>query len=209
MVCTRCKTLMYPGERNSTLNHAKGYCSDGAPVKYGWQGKLHMKEKNKIPGPPWPQPQGIFVHGDSFHPLVFLSTLHNMFIRVFVEAQPASDLQLEYEAFAALLHQRAVVVPTDGSILFDIPPHVDIVFPSHIPDDSRRALVVQHAGRPHLRLDCLRDTTNDIVDEAHSLQNEPSQHLASLPVDKSSQSLNQSFHQATSERTHPVASGSS
>ncbi|THH23181.1 hypothetical protein EUX98_g7992 [Antrodiella citrinella] len=173
MVCSRCKTLMYPGGRNSELNHAKGHCSDGAPVKFGWQGKLQVKEKDKLPGPLFPLPRGIFMNGESFHPLVFLSTLHDVYDKVFVESHPIKELYLEYDAFIGFLHERTIRISDSGSYLFNIPPFVDIVFPSQISDESRNALIVQHAGHPHLRLDCLRDdldvqTTGEISQPAAS-----------------------------------------
>ncbi|KAG2033047.1 hypothetical protein BDR03DRAFT_1014699 [Suillus americanus] len=49
--CSHCQTIMYPGAKNSPLNHKKGYCADG------------VKQVSKVGGdelPAWPQPRGIF-----------------------------------------------------------------------------------------------------------------------------------------------------
>lgn len=148
---------MYPGSKeNLELNHTKGYCSDGAPVRFGWQAKFRLTDKEKTAGPIWPQPLGIFVAGESFHPLVFLKTLWIMYDMMFVQARPRQELLLEYLGFATLLQQYTQTL-AEGSILFKLPPHTDIVFPSGFSQESKETLVVQHDGTPHLRLDCLRE----------------------------------------------------
>ncbi|KAG2060562.1 hypothetical protein BDR06DRAFT_863791, partial [Suillus hirtellus] len=61
--CSHCQTIMYPGPENSPLNHKQGYCADG----------IKQVSKNSSEDlPPWPQPQGLFSEGHTFHPHAFL-----------------------------------------------------------------------------------------------------------------------------------------
>ncbi|KAF8447599.1 hypothetical protein L210DRAFT_3326256, partial [Boletus edulis BED1] len=59
--CSRCQMIMYPGSEGSSLNHKRAYCSDGV--------RQVSKAGDEVP--PWPQPQGIFTAGKTFHPQVF------------------------------------------------------------------------------------------------------------------------------------------
>ncbi|KAG2040154.1 hypothetical protein BDR03DRAFT_821963, partial [Suillus americanus] len=91
--CSRCQTIMYPGPKNSPLNHKKGYCTDG------------VKQSSKAASeelPAWPQPQGIFSEGQTFHPHVFLSMVQRVYEHIFMQRPGETDL-LETEAFSKLL----------------------------------------------------------------------------------------------------------
>ncbi|KAF8444446.1 hypothetical protein L210DRAFT_3311152, partial [Boletus edulis BED1] len=56
--CSHCQTIMYPSSEGSSLNHKRAYCSDGV--------RQVSKAGDEVP--PWPQPQGIFTAGKTFHP---------------------------------------------------------------------------------------------------------------------------------------------
>lgn len=105
--CSRCQTIMYPGPENSPLNHKRGYCADG------------VKQVSKNSGeelPPWPQPQGVFSEGRTFHPHTFLLAVQRVYEYVFLQGPGEIDL-LETEAFAKLLVSRTEV-HDDGAVLF-------------------------------------------------------------------------------------------
>lgn len=165
MVCTRCKALMYPYKSGSTGNHAKGYCSDGAPVKFGWQSKWKLSEKDKQAGPLWPLPSGIFTAGESFHPVAFFKAMRDIYQKAFVDPRPhpsQPDPLLEYEGFASFLQQKTVVL-ADGASLFELPRYTNIVWPSQFSEESKQALLYTHNDLPHLRLTCLQPVTDETV----------------------------------------------
>jgi hypothetical protein len=97
--------------------------------------------------PKWPQPQGIFTNGTTFHPIKFLANIRELYERVVVE-KGSGDMLMEHEAFADLLAKRLVVLE-DGSVLFKL---FDVDLAPATPD----SLVVVHDGDNYLRVDCLR-----------------------------------------------------
>ncbi|EGN99442.1 hypothetical protein SERLA73DRAFT_137769, partial [Serpula lacrymans var. lacrymans S7.3] len=52
-------------------------------------------------------PQGIFVNGTHFHPRVFLSTIHEIYEKVIIEGGNGADLEMEYQAFAAIVTTKS------------------------------------------------------------------------------------------------------
>ncbi|KAG1823907.1 uncharacterized protein BJ212DRAFT_1243728, partial [Suillus subaureus] len=91
--CSHCQTIMYPGPENSPLNHKQGYCANG--VK-------QVSKSGKDP-PPWPQPQGLFSKGRTFHLHMFLLAVQHIYKCVFIMQGPGEMDLLETEAFAKLL----------------------------------------------------------------------------------------------------------
>jgi len=117
--CSRCHTIMYPGPEGSPLNHRRGYCADG------------VKQTSKLEDlPPWPQPQGIFSDGRTFHPVAFLNTVKDLVERA-VMHQPGNLTIMEGEAFAALAQSH--IFTADGRILFRLFKEfeVDLSTPDH------------------------------------------------------------------------------
>ncbi|KAG2059579.1 hypothetical protein BDR06DRAFT_1066230, partial [Suillus hirtellus] len=105
--CSRCQTIMYPGPENSPLNHKRGYCADG--VK-------QVSKNSSEDLPPWPQPQGLFSEGRTFHLHAFLLAVQCVYEYVSLQGPGEMDL-LETEAFAKLLVSRTEICQ-DGAVLF-------------------------------------------------------------------------------------------
>ncbi|KAF8173269.1 hypothetical protein BJ912DRAFT_1065323 [Pholiota molesta] len=113
-VCSRCKTVMYPGNRTQThLNHKKGVCADGVASK--------LKPGSSDPLPDWPQPEGIFIEGRYFSPSTFLFTVRNLYERVIertLHGNPdAIDYTLEDVAFSRMLESRTKLVDNHSFFL--------------------------------------------------------------------------------------------
>lgn len=114
--------LMYPGPNKSPQNHKCGFCSDGGPVSFDRFLKIKM-EPSKTPikdiPPPFPQPEGIFLNGESFCPLRFLETLRDIYERVVIrrENSAEADMSVEDLAFAQMLESRTIHLP-DGRVGF-------------------------------------------------------------------------------------------
>jgi hypothetical protein len=98
--------MMYLGPTGSPENHKPDYCSDGV--------------KQAKDGPVWPQPQGIFERGKVFHPLNFLTTLHEVYDTAVVNGSDGGDSAMEYEAFMMMLKDRTIVT-ADGLRPHDYP----------------------------------------------------------------------------------------
>ncbi|KAG1776098.1 hypothetical protein EV702DRAFT_1269133 [Suillus placidus] len=136
--CSRCQTIMYPGAENSPLNHKRGYCADG----------VKQVSKSGEDLPPWPQPQGLFSEGRTFHPHAFLTAVQRVYERVFSQGPGEMDI-LEMEAFAKLLASRTEI-REDGAVLFCL--FTDIVVDSSTPRDR----IVTHDGNQWLRINFLQ-----------------------------------------------------
>ncbi|KAG1765854.1 hypothetical protein EV702DRAFT_1151163 [Suillus placidus] len=136
--CSRCQTIMYPGAENSPLNHKRGYCADG----------VKQVSKSGEDLPPWPQPQGLFSEGRTFHPHAFLTAVQRVYERVFSQGPGEMDI-LETEAFAKLLASRTEI-REDGAVLFRL--FTDIVVDSSTPRDR----IVTHNGNQWLRINFLQ-----------------------------------------------------
>ena len=99
---------MYPGPEGSSLNHKRAYCSDGV--------KQVSKAGDEVP--PWPQPQGIFTAGRTFHPQAFYTTVQDIYERYCIPgAEPPPITTMEGIAFAKLLASR-IRAFDDGAIGF-------------------------------------------------------------------------------------------
>ncbi|KAF8546805.1 hypothetical protein OG21DRAFT_1372090, partial [Imleria badia] len=95
--CSHCQTIMYPGPEGSSLNHKRAYCSNGV--------KQVSKAGNEVP--PWPQPEGIFTAGKTFHPHTFYVTVQDIYERYCSPgAEPPPIASMEAVAFAKLLASR-------------------------------------------------------------------------------------------------------
>lgn len=177
MVCKRCQTLMYPkpstkkknrkGEADNTSvpsalpagiaippsafdnveNHKRDCCADGAPVK----------PKDDVPDvPPWPQPQGIFTKGTTFHVLPFLLAVQLIYQKTVEEAQDIATLDAEQQAFATMFKERLLIESLDGLghvAFFRLYAGLQIA-----DEEAYRDYYMVKNGAKYLRLDCLRDT---------------------------------------------------
>ncbi|KAF8186240.1 hypothetical protein BJ912DRAFT_927161 [Pholiota molesta] len=145
-VCSRCKTVMYPGSRTLThLNHKKGVCSDGVASK--------LKPGSSDPLPDWPQPEGIFTEGQYFNPSTFLFTVRNLYERVVERTvhgtiPDAVDYSLEDEAFSRMLESRTKVIDDHSFFLL----FANLKFKG---TPSCESLISEIDGRRYLRMDCL------------------------------------------------------
>lgn len=98
--------IMYPGPEGSSLNYKKAYCSDGV--------RQVSKASNEVP--PWPQPQGIFSGGKTFHPQMFYVAVQDIYKRYCIPgAEPPPIATMEAIAFAKLLASR--VRTFDGGMI--------------------------------------------------------------------------------------------
>ncbi|KAG2091336.1 uncharacterized protein F5147DRAFT_643230 [Suillus discolor] len=137
--CSRCQTIMYPGPENSPLNHKRGYCADG------------VKQVSKNSGedlPPWPQPQGLFSEGHTFHLHAFLLAVQRVYEYVSLQGPGEMDL-LETEAFAKLLVSRTEI-HEDGAVLFRL--FTDFIVDPSTPCDR----IVVHDDKQWLRINFLQ-----------------------------------------------------
>lgn len=150
---------MYPGPSGSITNHKKGFCSDG--VKQTLGSTQHTQQNRDIPSsngqsvatytlPDWPQPEGIFSDGTTFHPIAFLAKVGEVYERVLVK-KDSGELMMEHEAFARLLLKRTLT-SEDGSVLFKM---YDLEASES--DKTPEGLIVLRDGDRYLRLDCLSD----------------------------------------------------
>ncbi|KAG2115631.1 hypothetical protein DEU56DRAFT_748514, partial [Suillus clintonianus] len=136
--CSRCKTIMYPGPKNSGYNHRWGFCADGAK----------QVSKNEPP-PPWPQPPGIFSEGKRFHPRAFLEIVKQIYEQVFLRPSGESPA-LEQEAFAMMLLDQSMTLES-GTVLFKL--YEELEIDESTPD----ALLIVHNGVKHLRVEYLQE----------------------------------------------------
>ncbi|KAF9053988.1 hypothetical protein BDP27DRAFT_1454507 [Rhodocollybia butyracea] len=103
--CQRCGRILYPGPTNSSENHKRSICSDGAP------------QKSKVPIP-YPQPDGIFTRGKEFHALTFLSKVRELY-GLMASHSGTQDVPMEYWAFAELFISN-MKQGKDGDFLFNL-----------------------------------------------------------------------------------------
>lgn len=103
--------------------------------------------------PEWPQPQGIFLDGNKFHPYVFLEKINEIYEKIFVDHEGA-DFSLEHASFAALLTRRTVQ-GEDGAVLFKL---FDMRNVPAVPE----ALIVVKDNNKHLQIDSLRESAPQI-----------------------------------------------
>ncbi|KAG0698511.1 hypothetical protein DFH29DRAFT_1018080 [Suillus ampliporus] len=136
--CSCCQTIMYPGAENSPLNHKRGYCTDS----------IKQVSKSGEDLPPWPQPQGMFSEGRTFHPHTFLTAVQRVYECVFSQGPGEMDM-LETEAFAKLL-TSCTEVREDGAVLFRL--FADFIVDSSTPHDH----IVTHDGNQWLRINLLQ-----------------------------------------------------
>ncbi|KAJ7157749.1 hypothetical protein C8R46DRAFT_909000, partial [Mycena filopes] len=141
----RCNKIMYPGGKKSPENHKKGYCSDGFKQK--------VVEGESAP---WPQPTGLFTTGSEFHPLIFLTTIREVYEKVVVEGE--TDVSMEQEAFLSMLPGRTTISAT-GAVLF----RLFSAFAIPADDETPDTLFVESEGVKYLRIDALRNTDVSIL----------------------------------------------
>ncbi|KAA1480032.1 hypothetical protein DENSPDRAFT_905230, partial [Dentipellis sp. KUC8613] len=150
-ICQRCNAIMWPYPVGSDGNHSRGFCSDGVAQK-GKDGEML---------PSYPQPQGIFSSGNSFHAMPFLDMVREVYQRCVIEKnENVGGRAMEYMAFISMLGARSSVRP-DGSLLFKL-------F-STMPLANRNGLVasliVQVDGSDHLRIDALGEVPQERIVE--------------------------------------------
>ncbi|KAJ7127473.1 hypothetical protein C8R46DRAFT_1237214 [Mycena filopes] len=143
--CKRCNKIMYAGGKKSPENHKKGYCSDGFKQK--------VVEGESAP---WPQPTGLFTTGSEFHPLIFLTTIREVYEKVVVEGE--TDVSMEQEAFLSMLPGRTTISAT-GAVLF----RLFSAFAIPADDETPDTLFVESEGVKYLRIDALRNTDVSIL----------------------------------------------
>ncbi|KAI6009043.1 hypothetical protein EDC04DRAFT_872575 [Pisolithus marmoratus] len=148
LTCSRCQTIMYPGPKKAAVNHKRGVCADGVKSK--------LKEDEALP--PWPQPQGIFSGGNTFHSQAFLNTVKAVYDQ-FIGGSPFSGgeqslLILEAQAFAAMLKDRTVITGNDKNpsmALFRLYPGFEV--DGSMPDSR----MIQRDGASWLRISFLEE----------------------------------------------------
>ena len=115
---------MYPGPNKSPQNHKRGYCSDGCPVSFdrfakskGEESKTQQSSRDSPP--PYPQPDGVFIDGESFSCTHFLRSVKDVYERAVMQEtnQAVADFTVEDQAFASMLEARVSQLP-DGAIVF-------------------------------------------------------------------------------------------
>ena len=145
---------MYPGKEGSTLNHRKGYCSDGARQKSQQVEKVMNGQTIKIVDhpPPYPQPSGIFTDGKNFFPMRLIHEVSSLYERVVVRKE---TLGMQDLALASMLHQRTLMLPV--SEVNPRPLALFKLFPSLTTGDCPAHLLVKYEDVDYLSLDELVD----------------------------------------------------
>ncbi|KAG2135866.1 uncharacterized protein EDB93DRAFT_1254119 [Suillus bovinus] len=136
--CSRCQTIMYPGPENLPLNHKRSYCADG----------VKQVSKSGEDLPPWPQPQGLFSKGRTYHPHTFLLAVQCIYECVFMQGLGEMDL-LKMEAFVKLL-ASCTEIHEDGTVLFRL--FTDFIVDLSTPCDR----IITHDDKQWLRINFLQ-----------------------------------------------------
>jgi hypothetical protein len=103
---------MYPGPPGAKENHRHGYCADGVKQVPSHQGEELL---------PWPQPKGIFMNGQLFHPRTFLTMVPKLFEHMMAIQLSMDTCILELEAFTKMLQERATKLDEDNNtVLFKL-----------------------------------------------------------------------------------------
>ncbi|KAF9540596.1 hypothetical protein CPC08DRAFT_650852, partial [Agrocybe pediades] len=144
-ICTRCKTIMYPGPTGSSENHKKGHCSNGVKQK----AKLGSPDSDTHPD--WPQPAGVFSNGTHFHPVAFLTAIRQLYDKVIDGAISEKDYSMEDLAFSRMLRSR--MVEKSGRSLFRL--YSDLELDKKPVDCS--SIVVEEDSVRYLQVSCLED----------------------------------------------------
>ncbi|KAH9855088.1 hypothetical protein C2E23DRAFT_725157 [Lenzites betulinus] len=155
-ICSRCKTIKYPGPEGSSLNHKKLCCSDGVRQATQKVQKLINDQAVNVfeEPPPFPQPQGVFTSGTHFHPIRFIAAAQELYERVVMQNTPGGASAMQDLAFASLLRERVQVLPaTEGEpsmALFKLYASLQL---SSCPSE----ILIERAGEKFLRIDYLSD----------------------------------------------------
>ena len=141
MICKRCSTIMYPGQRGHPNNHKPGYCSDGVV--------------SSPTAPKFPLPPGIFLRGNSFSIPAFYATVQQLFECLCVNGQRREDLSLELDTFGELFIQRIKqdLDGRSGSVFWELYGNVTLegVSTSKIDD----YVLTADDGKQYVRVLCL------------------------------------------------------
>ena len=116
------------------MNHKLGYCSDGVKQKFA---------HDKVP--PWPQPHGIFTKGTDFHPVPFLTALHEIYEKFVPQREAVESISVEHKVFARMLNS-CTFIWEDSAVLFRLPCSISI-----------SDMVVMESDTRFLCLNCLLD----------------------------------------------------
>lgn len=133
---------MYPGPEKSDTNHKRGICADGVKSK-------PTPESPELPQ--WPQPQGVFSAGSTFHAQAFLQSVQDIYHTITSRDEPRM-LLVEAQAFVLMLAARTVVLSdADGSTvaLFKLYPGFKV--DGSVPAEQ----IVKHDGADCLRVNYL------------------------------------------------------
>ncbi|KAG1720846.1 hypothetical protein EDB19DRAFT_1917696 [Suillus lakei] len=140
--CATCQGRVREKAPKSTdmlmLPNDHGYCADG----------IKQVSKSGEDLPPWPQPQGLFSEGRTFHPHAFLTAVQHVYERVFSQGPGEMDM-LETEAFVKLL-ASCTEIHEDGAVLFRL--FADFVVDSSTPCDH----IITHDGNQWLQINFLQ-----------------------------------------------------
>ncbi|KAI1785508.1 hypothetical protein LXA43DRAFT_899656 [Ganoderma leucocontextum] len=98
--CHCCLSTMWAGGEGGHDNHKKGYCSDG--VKQKPVAVDGVTEEL----PPWPQPNRIFMKGDTFWPKRFTRAVRELYNTIVIGLDHGGIKSMEYTAFADMLRAR-------------------------------------------------------------------------------------------------------
>ena len=139
---------MYPGPEKSTLNHKRGICADG----------IKSKSTSDSPDlPDWPQPQGIFSDGTTFHASAFLRMVQQVYETTVTGTSPNVPV-IEVQAFLQMLVTRAVVLSDPSGyrtlILFQL--YSGFKVDGSVSGDR----IIQRDGADHLRINYLEQDTS-------------------------------------------------
>ncbi|GBE88497.1 hypothetical protein SCP_1303130 [Sparassis crispa] len=151
--CTRCKRIMWPAQEGSRENHRKSYCTDGVrQTARKVQRLVDGKTESIMEEPPnFPQPQGIFMTGTHFHPVIFLKTIEDMYEQLVVQGGNGGALSMEFTAFTTLLEKR-LKIHSDGMALFELYSSLEVASTSSV-----AKAIVECNEVKYLHVDCLCD----------------------------------------------------
>lgn len=143
-------TIKYPGEMKSSSNHKKRYCADGVRIAHG----------NEPRPPPWSQPDGIFINGETFKVTAFLEAIRNIYIELEIRGQEVSDLDGQQLMFLRMFAEQRIVLAEDP-VSASESPRTHTYFRLFRPDlytvdlPATSDLLFIYEDATYLRVDCL------------------------------------------------------
>ncbi|KAI1782658.1 hypothetical protein LXA43DRAFT_1103634 [Ganoderma leucocontextum] len=162
--CGRCKAIMYPEpKKHADINHPRNICRDGVRQSPQDVGDIVINGQHRNiteQPPPYPQPEGIFTEGKTFHVAPFMAAVQGLYDRIVVNDGTSGALAMYDFAFACLLKDRMIIVPgLDGrpsKALFKLYHGLELDLGGNVRLD-------QHEGELCLRLDCLEEPPLELL----------------------------------------------